>query len=58
MTRDGSKATITVEDKTAEVEIKTVNGVEYVGVRALFEGLGRNVTWYGLSSCVSVGWLK
>ena len=58
VTRDGSKATITVEDKTAEVEIKTVNGVEYVGVRALFEGLGRNVTWYGLSSCVSVGWLK
>lgn len=58
VTRDGSKATITVEDKTAEVEIKTVNGVEYVGVRAIFEGLGRNVTWYGLSSCVSVGWLK
>lgn len=58
VTRDGSKASITVEDKTAQVDVKTVNGVEYVGVRALFEGLGRNVTWYGLSSCVSVGWLK
>ncbi len=58
VTRDGDKATITVDDKTAEVTVKTVNGVEYVGVRALFEGLGRNVTWYDLSACVSVGWLK
>ena len=47
-----------MDDKTAEVTVKTVNGVEYVGVRALFEGLGRNVTWYDLSACVSVGWLK
>lgn len=58
VTKDGSKATVTLEDKTAQVDVKTVNGVEYVGVRALFEGLGRNVTWYSLSSCISVGWLK
>lgn len=58
VTRDGTKASVTVDGKTAQVEVKTVNGVEYVGVRALFEGLGRNVTWYGLSSCISVGWPK
>ena len=45
-------------DEVFKLPVKTVDGVDYVAVRALFEGLGRNVTWYGDSRCVSIGWLK
>ncbi|OUQ59443.1 amidohydrolase [Flavonifractor sp. An112] len=57
-TKADGMVTIKLDDQSVTLPVKTVDGVEYVGVRALFEGLGRNVTWYGLSSCVSVGWLK
>ena len=56
--KDGGMVTFTLNDVSAEVPVKVVNGVDYVGVRALFEGLGRNVTWYPLSSTASIGWLK
>ena len=54
----GSNVKITLDEKSVDLPVKTVGGVDYVGVRALFEGLGRNVTWYGDSQCVSIGWLK
>ncbi len=54
---DGN-VTVTLEDKSVTLPVKTVDGVDYVWVRGLFEGLGRNVTWYAPSGCVSVGWLK
>ena len=57
-TKADGNVTITLDDKSVTLPIKTVDGVDYVGVRALFEGFGRNVTWYGPSSCVSIGWLK
>ena len=58
MTKDGDMVTITLDDKSVELPVKVVDGVDYVGVRALFEGLGRNVTWYPLSNTASIGWLK
>lgn len=51
------QAEVTLEGRTATVPATEVNGVYYVPVRALFEGLGRNVTWYGDGQCVSIGWL-
>ncbi len=54
----GKEATVTLNDKSVTLPVKTVDGVDYVGVRALFEGLGRNVTWYAGSNSVSIGWLK
>ncbi len=53
----GEKVRITLDGRSAELPVRTENGVDYVGVRALFEGLGRNVTWYGDSQTVSIGWL-
>ena len=58
MTKDGGMVTVTLDDKSVELPVKVVDGADYVGVRALFEGLGRNVTWYPLSSTASIGWLK
>ena len=58
MTKDGDMVTVTLDDKSVELPVKVVDGTDYVGVRALFEGLGRNVTWYPLSSTASIGWLK
>ena len=55
---NGDQATVTLDGRSATVPVTTVNGVGYVPVRALFEGLGRNVTWYAPSNCVSIGWLK
>lgn len=54
--RDGTQ--ISIGEQSAEVTVRTIDGVEYVGVRALFEGLGRNVTWTAPSNCVAIGWLK
>ncbi len=54
----GKEATVTLNDKSVTLPVKTVDGVDYVAVRALFEGLGRNVTWYAGSNSVSIGWLK
>lgn len=53
----GEKVRVTLEDHSVELPVRVENGVEYVAVRALFEGLGRHVTWYGDSQCVSIGWL-
>ena len=55
---DGASMLVTLNGKSIKLPVKTVDGVDYVAVRALFEGLGRNVTWYGDSRCVSIGWLK
>ncbi|MFQ7454321.1 MAG: amidohydrolase family protein [Flavonifractor plautii] len=55
---EGSSVLVTLDGKSVKLPVKTVDGVEYVAVRALFEGLGRNVTWYAPSNCVSIGWLK
>ncbi len=54
----GSKEKITLNEKTVTLPVTVVKGVEYIGVRSLFEGLGRNVTWYKESKCASIGWLK
>lgn len=53
----GEKVRVTLEDHSVELPVRVENGVEYVAARALFEGLGRHVTWYGDSQCVSIGWL-
>jgi len=45
LTKDGGKAVVTYGEKSVELDIKTVNGVDYVALRALFEGIGYNVTW-------------
>lgn len=55
---DGASMLVTLDGKSIKLPVKTVDGVDYVAIRALFEGLGRNVTWYGDSRCVSIGWLK
>lgn len=55
---EGSSVLVTLDGKSVKLPVKTVDGVEYVAVRALFEGLGRNATWYAPSNCVSIGWLK
>ena len=52
---EGSSVLVTLDGKSVKLPVKTVDGVEYVAVRALFEGLGRNVTWYAPSNCVSIG---
>ena len=54
----GANVTISLDGKSVDLPVKTVDGMSYVGVRALFEGLGRNVTWYPDSQCVSIGWTK
>lgn len=54
----GGRARITLEGKAVTLPIRLENGVEYVAARDLFEGLGRNVTWYPWSRCASIGWLK
>lgn len=57
-TVSGSNVTVTLSGKSVTLAVRTEGGVDYVPVRALFEGLGRNVTWYGDSHCVSIGWMK
>lgn len=56
--QSGSNVKITLSGKTVDLPVMTADGVDYVAVRALFEGLGRNVAWYADSKCVSIGWLK
>lgn len=50
----GDKIKVTYNEKSVEQPIKDVDGVPCVAVRALFEGLGYTVTWYPLSSTVSI----
>ncbi|MEG2454785.1 MAG: amidohydrolase family protein [Oscillospiraceae bacterium] len=50
--KDGT-ATLTLDKNTASAPVKTVDGVDYVGVRAALSGLGATVTWYQPSGCVS-----
>ena len=50
----GSTATVTLDSKTASVAVKDVNGVPYVGIRALMEGLGYHTNWYPDGACVSI----
>lgn len=54
----GSDIKITVGNQSVTLPVTTAGDVGYVAVRPLFEGLGRNVTWYSASNSVSVGWLK
>jgi len=54
----GSDIKITVDEQSVTLPVTTAGNVEYVKVRPLFEGLGRNVTWYQASNSISVGWLK
>lgn len=50
--QDGS-VTVAYGEKSVELPLKNVNGVDYVGVRALFEGIGYSVTWCQPSATVS-----
>ncbi len=50
--KDGT-VTVTYNDKTVDLPVKTIGGVDHVGVRALFEGLGYTVTWCQASATVS-----
>ena len=52
--KNGS-ASVTLNDKTAQVPVREINGTAYVGVRALMEGLGYRTNWYGDGACVSIG---
>lgn len=52
----GSRVVVTLDGKSVELTVRTENGVDYVPVRALFEGLGRSVNWYQPSKSVSIGW--
>ncbi len=54
----GGQVRITLEGRAVTLPIRVEYGVEYVAARDLFEGLGRNVTWYPWSRCASIGWLK
>lgn len=54
----GSDIKITVGNQSVTLPVTTAGDVGYVAVRPLFEGLGRNVTWYSASNSVSVGWVK
>lgn len=45
--------TVTCGEQSAELPVKTVNGADYVPVRAFFEGIGYAVTWYPDSRTVS-----
>ncbi len=56
--KTGENVKVTWEGISVVLPVKTINGVDYVGVRALFEGLGRRVTWYEDSQSVSIGWPK
>lgn len=51
----GDQASVSLNGKTVQVEIKEVDGVPYVGVRSLMEGLGYHTNWYPDSACVSIG---
>lgn len=53
LSKDNGSANLTRGEKTVTLPIKTVDGVDYVGVRALFEGLGYTVTWCQSSWTVS-----
>ncbi len=50
--KDGA-ASVTYNEKTASLPVKAVGGVDYVAVRALFEGIGYHVTWCADSATVS-----
>ena len=54
-TVSGGTATVTLDGKTASVPVKDVNGAQYVGIRALMEGLGYHTNWYPDGACVSIG---
>ena len=54
-TVSGGIATVTLDGKTASVPVKDVNGAQYVGIRALMEGLGYHTNWYPDGACVSIG---
>ena len=54
-TASGGIATVTLDGKTASVPVKDVNGAQYVGIRALMEGLGYHTNWYPDGACVSIG---
>ena len=45
--------TVTCGEQSAELPVKTVNGADYVPVRAFFEGIGYAVTWCPDSRTVS-----
>lgn len=53
LTKDSGSATVTLGEKSVTLPIKTVDGVDHVGVRALFEGLGYTVTWCQSSATIS-----
>ncbi len=53
-TVSGGTATA-LDGKTASVPVKDVNGAQYVGIRALMEGLGYHTNWYPDGACVSIG---
>ena len=44
---------MTCNGKTVTLPVKKVDGVDYVAVRALFEGIGYAVTWCGASQTIS-----
>ena len=51
--RGEGTVTVTCGEQSAELPVKTVNGADYVPVRAFFEGIGYAVTWYPDSRTVS-----
>lgn len=55
---EGSSVLVTPNGKSVKLPVRAADDVGHVTVCALFEGLGRNVTWYVPGSYVSVGWLK
>lgn len=51
--RGEGTVTVTCGEQSAELPVKTVNGADYVPVRAFFEGIGYAVTWCPDSRTVS-----
>ena len=51
--KSGGSASVTYNEATVTLPIKTVDGVDYVAVRDLFEGIGYGVTWCAASATVS-----
>lgn len=51
--KSGNDVTVTYQQKSTTLAVENVGGVDYVGVRALFEGIGYSVTWCQSSHTVS-----
>ncbi len=53
VSKENGMAAVTYSERSVSLPIKSVDGVDYVAVRPLFEGIGYSVTWCQSSKTVS-----